>query len=124
MVPLSGEAVVEYFARIGNDRLVVTRPAHDFTFDKDIRLFFGAPALVQERKILHFLRYRDGGSTQIDFELDGNTASVFFPNRLQPDGPPLTEPVTFEVDGAPRPIERALPAEDPELKDLRFRCLR
>lgn len=118
---LPGDVAVEYFARVAADRLVVTRPERDFEYE-DIRVFFGRPDALSERELTKFERYRDGGSTRIGFELDGDQASVFFPNRLQADGPPLTEGVTFEVDGEAREIERVLPAEDPELGALRFRC--
>ncbi|HKU41202.1 MAG TPA: hypothetical protein VJR89_23730 [Polyangiales bacterium] len=118
---LPGTVRVEYFARAGKDRLVVTRPEHDFEYE-DFRLFFGRPRALAEREILELSRARDGGSTRIDFALDGDTASVFFPNRLQPDGPPITEPVTFEVAGSARDIARA-PADAAELRDLEFQCL-
>jgi hypothetical protein len=88
-----------------------------------IRVFFGRPESVAERELKKLERYRDGGSTKIEFDLDGRSASVFFTNRLETDGPVITEPVTFEVDGAERAIMRVLPADDPELKELHFSCL-
>ena len=119
---LSSQVTVEYFARADADRLVVIRPDSGELVVKDVRLFFGAPDAMQEREVRSFMRYRDGGSTQIDFDIDGSEARVFFPSKLQTDGPTITEPVTFEVAGNARSIERAVPAEDPELLDLRFRC--
>lgn len=113
--------MVEYFARVGDERLVVTRPATDFMYS-DFRLFFGAPGDVSERAIRDFERYKDGGSTQIEFDLDGADAKVFFPNKFVSDGPTITEPVTFDVSGTSRDIVRAA-SDDSELQDLHFDCL-
>lgn len=113
-----GEVIVEYFARAEADRLVVIRPNAQALVVEDVRLFFGPKGALHERGISAFMRYRDGGSTQIDFDVDGSAARVFFPSPLQTTGS-----VTFEVAGKPRPIERVLPADDPELTNLRFQCV-
>ena len=113
---------VEYFARVGDDRLVVTRPASTTLFG-NLRVFFGsADDYLQERAITDSERYKDGGSTQIAFDLDGDEAKVFFPNKLSPDGPPITEPVTFDVAGMARDISRAA-SDDAALQALHFKCL-
>lgn len=117
---LSAAVTIEYFARAGADRLVVIRPDAQELVVEDVRLFFGPPHAVYEREISALIRYRDGGSTQIDFDFNGSDARVFFPSTLRPT---MAEPVTLEVAGETRSIVRVLPAEDPELANLRFRCL-
>ena len=114
---------VEYAAQVEpDDHLVVLGPEHLESFD-DYVLFFGRSDRVSQREVLVFGRGRDGGTTTIDFDLDGETARAHFPNRIQRDGPPITEPVTFEVDGSPRAITK-LPKERASTDGLSFECLR
>jgi hypothetical protein len=116
-------AKVEYAAQVEpSDRLVVLGPEHLESFD-DYVLFFGPPARVRQREVLVFGRARDGGTTTIEFDLDGRVATAHFPNRIQPSGPPITEPVTFEVEGDGRTITR-LPSERATVENLSFECLR
>jgi len=75
---LSGEIFVEYLGTVEDGRrLVVTRPADDWSYE-DFRLFLGAESLV-ERKVSQVLRARDGGTTDIHFDLDGTSAVAHFP---------------------------------------------
>lgn len=121
---------VEYNARIdGEARLIVTAPEEVVDFDA-YRLFYGPPDAVDEREVTKFLRYRDGGSTEIQFDLDGDTARAFFPNKIDPSssttmGPVATimDPVTFEIDGESHEIA-PIPRDAPELEGVTFKCLR
>lgn len=71
---------VEYVAGLADGRrLVVIRPRDDWR-PEDVRLFLGLPGEVKERKVDSFVRRRDGGTTDIVFEIDGQGATAHFPS--------------------------------------------
>lgn len=89
IVNLPGEAVVEYaFALPDGRHLVVLRPLDDWSYD-DFRLFLGAPERLTEREVSSVMRARDGGTTDIDFVIDGRVARAHFP-APRPDAPAAT----------------------------------
>jgi hypothetical protein len=82
---------VEYVAGLADGRrLVVIRPRDDWR-PEDVRLFLGLPAEVKERKVDSFVRRRDGGTTDIVFEIDGQGATAHFPSPTVMDTPWLQE---------------------------------
>jgi hypothetical protein len=70
----------EYLARTDDDRwLMVTRTASsEYTFT-NLRLFFGPSDHVQEYELVTFARQRDGGTTDVVFDLDGERVTAHFP---------------------------------------------
>lgn len=83
---LPGTILVEYAAELPDQRvMVVTRPEDDWTYD-DFRLFLGQVDSLLERRVDSVVRYKDGGSTTITFELDGAKAVASFPVVSTPDG--------------------------------------
>jgi hypothetical protein len=78
---LAGDVFVEYLGSVEDGRrLVVLRPADDWSYE-DFRLFLGGDQLI-ERKVSQVTRARDGGTTDIQFDLDGATATAHFPSAL------------------------------------------
>ncbi len=76
----TNETWTEYFMTVKDtgEFVVVTRPEVDWTYE-DFRLFFGEPGKLVERPVSNVTRARDGGSTTIEFELDGKPATASFP---------------------------------------------
>ena len=75
----AGEIELEYAVRTEDERLlVVVRPQEQSDY-ADFRLFFGPPDAVDERIVESFVRELDGGTTTIEFELDGATATAYLP---------------------------------------------
>jgi hypothetical protein len=120
---LEGTVFVEYSARLeGKQRLIVTRPEHDWSYD-DFRVFFGSAERLEERSVISVIRARDGGSTWIKFRVGAESAEAFFPTRLSvPGGPTNDEPDTLTVGSKSLTIER-LPMDAPELDGLSFACI-
>ncbi len=76
---LPGDVVVEYTAQLPDQRvMVVTRPHDDWSYE-DFRLFLGADGALDERHVGKVTRALDGGSTTIEFVLDGDNAVASFP---------------------------------------------
>jgi len=76
---LPGDVVIEYLAHTDEDEtLLVTRPAEDWSYE-DFRVFHGADHTLVERKVSMVTRGRDGGSTTIVFDVEGETYSAHFP---------------------------------------------
>jgi hypothetical protein len=89
---LPGDVYVEYLGTVEDGRrLVVTRPADDFRYE-DFRLFLslGAPDHLVERMVIEVSRARDGGTTDIRFDLDGAVAVAHFPAPQLGGGATLT----------------------------------
>ena len=87
---LANGVVVEYFAALEDGRnLLVTRPELDFSYD-DFRLFFGAGGRLTERRVSRVERQRDGGTTEISFDLDGAAALAYFPAPMRNEPPRLS----------------------------------
>jgi hypothetical protein len=103
---LANGVIIEYFAALEDGRtLLVTRPERDFGYE-DFRLFFGAGGRLIERKVSRVERQRDGGTTEISFELEGAAALAYFP------APMRNEPSRLSVGGsewALAPIDGGLP---------------
>ena len=79
---IPAETVIEYNATLSDGRaLLVVRPRDDWTF-QDFRVFFGSPDHMVERPVSQVVRYKDGGSTTIDFTIDGAAAVASFPVSL------------------------------------------
>jgi hypothetical protein len=79
------EILVEYAAVLEDGRqLVVLRP-RDFSDYSEFRVFFGPLEHLDERRVSNVTRARDGGSTNIDFEIDGEPAHAAFPVELVDD---------------------------------------
>lgn len=78
---------VQYLARTSDDRwLLITMP-EPIGFEH-LRLYFGTREAVRERRIVRFRRQRDGGTTRIDFEVDGLEMQAHFPVRCGAPPPP------------------------------------
>jgi len=94
VLDVPGGAVVEYFAHLPDGRaLVVTRPSADWSYG-DFRLFVGTAERMIQQPVASVQRARDGGTTWIQFTLDGTTAIAFFPSPLLEGGYP-----TLDVGG-------------------------
>jgi hypothetical protein len=108
---LPGTIVAEYIATLPDGQLMlVTRPADNWDFT-DFRLFLGPTDAVAERAVSTVTRFRDGGSTQILFDLGGVQATASFPVMLV-DGSFAPGPATLTVGGTTTPLTRrsTLPA--------------
>jgi hypothetical protein len=101
---------------------VVTRPERDFDY-ANFRLFYGpSEESVSERQILEVLRAKDGGSTGIDFLVDGNAAHVHFAVDFDEMEDQFVDgPVELEVAGESINAERA-ELTRAALKELEFYC--
>jgi hypothetical protein len=76
---LPGEIELEYADTLNDGRfLVVDRPRDDWSYE-DFRLFLGKLANIEERTVYRVTRAKDGGSTTIEFDLDGTRATAKFP---------------------------------------------
>jgi len=77
---------VEYLAQTEDGRvLVILRPTDDWDYE-DFRLFLGEADALDERAIDSVVREKDGGTTTIEFELDGAIATAYFPVMYGPAG--------------------------------------
>jgi hypothetical protein len=110
----SDRVEIEYLARTEQDELLlVVRPAEDWSYD-DFRLFLGPLEHMRERDVQQVRRQRDGGTTNILFELGGKTADAFFPVQFV-DGRFEPGPATLTVDGEAAPLTRLDPGEQRDL---------
>ncbi|MBN9165311.1 MAG: hypothetical protein J0I07_30385 [Myxococcales bacterium] len=76
---IPGAAHVEYDAsRSNGDRIVVTRPDTDWTYE-DVRVFYGARARMVERPVVDVSR---GSSTYITFMVDGVEHKATFQSSM------------------------------------------
>lgn len=107
------EVVVEYAATLSDERrLVVIRP-RDLLAYEEFRVFFGPTEHLAERKLIDISRARDGGSTSIVFDVDGQQAHVSFPVEFVDDvftagAPALT------IGDADLELTLQLPAQSPQ----------
>jgi len=94
------EVELEYYARIDADaHVIIVRPRDDWDYD-DFRLFLGPTSELTEREVHQVQRARDGGSTTIDFDYDGDDATLDSPYvDMQPGQ------ATLEVGGSSQSIE-------------------
>lgn len=76
---LPGTVTTEYVASTADGNFIlVTRPTDDWSYS-DFRVFFGPVTAMAERSVSNVSRAKDGGSTKIVFDLDGATATAYFP---------------------------------------------
>ena len=113
---LPGNVVLEYAASLPNgDVLVVTRPRDDWSYE-DFRLFYGEGSALREEHVLDVLRAKDGGTTQISFELDGHDALAYFPSPLSS----RDESASLTVDATAEALTELDAADG--LDELSFEC--
>lgn len=74
-----GDIVVEYVAEVEGEKLLVVVRPRDLTGYEQFRVFFGTPARLEECPVQNVTRARDGGSTEIDFSVNGDEAVAYFP---------------------------------------------
>jgi hypothetical protein len=74
-----GEIVVEYVAQVEGEKLLVVLRPRDLTSYQEFRVFFGTLERLDERPVQNVTRARDGGSTEIDFSVNGDEAVAYFP---------------------------------------------
>ena len=89
------EIVTEYVAEVeGENLLVVLRPRDLADYD-EFRVFYGKPERLEECIVQNVSRAKDGGSTLIDFSVNGDEAVAYFPvefvdDEFTPGAPTLT----------------------------------
>ena len=121
---LPGEVQVEYFARLRSDELLLVTSVPDSTdYYGSFRLFYGAPAAGLEREILAMRRGRDGGSTTLEFELDGTRVTASFPVEF--DGMQFMPGAwTLQLADETIPLEQlSIEADADLLEGAHFECL-
>jgi Galactose oxidase, central domain/Kelch motif len=97
---IPAQTFIEYSATIPDGRaLLVVRPRDDWTY-QDFRVFFGTTDHMAERPVDQVVRYHDGGSTTINFTIDGVTAVASIPVSLT--GP--TTPPTLTIGATSFPL--------------------
>jgi hypothetical protein len=80
------EISIEYLAHTPDGRwLMVTMPEMDF---EHVRVFFGTAQNVRERPFVRMARQRDGGTTNVTFEVEGEVLVAHFPVRCGVASPP------------------------------------
>jgi hypothetical protein len=100
---IPAQTFIEYNATLPDGRaLLVVRPRDDWTYP-DFRVFFGAPNHMAERSVSQVVRYKDGGSTTINFTIDGVAAVASFPVQLSPGGL-VIGPATLTIGGTQLPL--------------------
>ena len=80
---------IEYLAEIEDGRLLLVTQANGLS---TIRVFFGPKHEVGERDLSVFARARDGGTTNVEFFVDGELAQAVFPIRCQGRDPFASPP--------------------------------
>jgi hypothetical protein len=118
------EVQVEYFARLPSDELLLVTSLPDSAdYYESFRLFYGEPATFSEREILSMRRGRDGGSTTLEFELDGTPVTLSFPVEF--DGMQFMPGAwTFQLPDETIPLEQLSIEGDADLlESAQFECL-
>ena len=108
---LPGTVFPEYVVSLPDGQvMLVTRPTDDWTY-ADFRLFLGPTTAVVERAVASVTRYKDGGTTDIVFDLDGAQADAYFP-VVSADAGFAQGPATLTIGSAVTPLTRdsTLPA--------------
>jgi hypothetical protein len=123
---LPREIAIEYVADVTDGTaLVVTRPETEWQYT-DFRVFYGGDgAVLGERHVVSVLRARDGGSTDIQFIVDGATYTAHFPWAYElADGGMVGQPgpATLDKNGVPVAMNRRFP-NPTTLTDFTFSCL-
>ena len=109
----------EYAAEdeLGNVILVAV-PVVDWDVESAF-LFYGPPDAVLQRPVLSFGRERDGGTTHIRFELDGQESTLHF--WVGSNGP-FTHDCEGTLELPDQELTVSIPSRDPGLPDGRFIC--
>jgi hypothetical protein len=116
----AAEIEIEYSAELTDGRaLVVLRP-RDFNDYSEFRVFFGPVDRLEERELTSAARQRDGGSTDLEFEVDGQPAHAFFPVESTEDGFMPGEP-ELTIDGDSVALSLTTPAQSPA--DASYYCI-
>lgn len=89
------EIVTEYVAEVEDEKLLVVLRPRDLTGYDEFRVFYGKLERLEECPVQHVTRAHDGGSTEIDFTVDGDAAVAYFPvefvdEKFTPGAPTLT----------------------------------
>jgi len=83
---LPGTVLIEHFGDSADgQRIVVTRPQDDWTYE-DFKLYMGRPPALLERKVRSVAR---GSYTDIYFDVDGTEAQAHFPSSFGGGDPSL-----------------------------------
>jgi hypothetical protein len=115
---IPAQTFIEYNATLSDGRaLLVVRPFDDWTY-QDFRVFFGAPDHMAERSVDQVVRYKDGGSTTINFTIDGAAAVASFPVQLSPGGL-VIGPATLTIGTTSFPLTLG-PTDSPPSGDSYF----
>jgi hypothetical protein len=97
---IRAETFIEYNATLSDGRaLLVVRPRDDWTY-QDFRVFFGTADRMVERSVDQVIRFLDGGSTTINFTVDGVAAVANFPVV----SPGVAGPATLTLGGTQLPL--------------------
>jgi hypothetical protein len=104
---LPGDVYLEYVATTPDGAyVVVTRPLDDWSYS-DFRLFLGPLGNMVEHKVTYAMRAHDGGSTIIDFDLDGAPAEASFRVAIADGGLGFVPgPATLTVSGTTTTLTR------------------
>jgi hypothetical protein len=114
---IPAQTFIEYNATLSDGRaLLVVRPRDDWTY-QDFRVFFGSPGHMVERTVDQVVRYQDGGSTTINFAVDGVPAVASFPVSLTG----VAAPPTLTLAGTSFPLTLG-PTDSPPADESYF-CL-
>lgn len=89
------EIVTEYVAKVEDEKLLVVLRPRDLTGYDEFRVFYGKPERLEECPVRNVTRALDGGSTEIDFSVNGDEAVAYFPvefvdEKFTPGAPTLT----------------------------------
>jgi hypothetical protein len=114
------EIEVEYSAELADGRVLVVLRPRDFNDYSEFRVFFGPPDRLEERDLTSATRQRDGGTTDIEFEVNGQPAHAHFPVESTEDGFTPGEP-SLTIDGESIDLSLTAPAQSPA--DASYYCL-
>ena len=82
-IPLPTYRAVHYsLVTPDNNYIIVDADDNIFTYEGMNCYYGNLHNGIKKGKISNFVRYRDGGTTLFDFELNGETYSFFYPTRL------------------------------------------
>lgn len=70
---------VEFATELDDGRYFTVLKPREIESDDDYRAFFGPLDQMAEVDIVYFLREKDGGTTTIDLEIDGEAATAHIP---------------------------------------------
>lgn len=77
--PFAPDLHVEYATELDDGRYFTVLKPRDIESDDDYRGFFGPLDQMAEVDVVYFGREKDGGTTTIDLEIDGQAATAYIP---------------------------------------------